>query len=98
MNRRRHLLDEPRVRPSGPSALAVEWRRWIFGRARIYTGMSINSEPRPVVHLELHTPDRNAAGDFYARLLHWRAAMGSPSRAPAPSSGALRRPTGGVPG
>ena len=35
--------------------------------------MSINSEPRPVVHLELHTPDRNAAGDFYARLLHWRA-------------------------
>jgi predicted enzyme related to lactoylglutathione lyase len=37
--------------------------------------MSINSEPRPVVHLELHTPDRNAAGDFYASLLHWRAEL-----------------------
>jgi uncharacterized protein len=28
--------------------------------------------PRPVVHLELHTPDRAAAGVFYARLLAWR--------------------------
>jgi uncharacterized protein len=27
---------------------------------------------RPVVHLELHTRDRAAAGGFYARLLHWR--------------------------
>ena len=28
--------------------------------------------PRPVVHLELHTPDRAAAGAFYQRLLAWR--------------------------
>jgi predicted enzyme related to lactoylglutathione lyase len=28
--------------------------------------------PRPVVHLELHTPDREAAGGFYASLLCWR--------------------------
>jgi hypothetical protein len=27
---------------------------------------------RPVVHLELHTADRAAAGAFYARLLRWR--------------------------
>jgi predicted enzyme related to lactoylglutathione lyase len=33
--------------------------------------MSMNSRPRPVVHLELHTPDRTAAGAFYARLLDW---------------------------
>jgi predicted enzyme related to lactoylglutathione lyase len=26
----------------------------------------------PVVHLELHTPDRCAAGAFYAGLLRWR--------------------------
>jgi predicted enzyme related to lactoylglutathione lyase len=30
------------------------------------------SEPRPVVHLELHTRDRAAAGDLYAQLLGWR--------------------------
>lgn len=29
-------------------------------------------EPRPVVHLELHTCDRAAASDLYARLLDWR--------------------------
>lgn len=31
--------------------------------------------PRPnsVVHLELHTPDSEAACDFYARALGWRA-------------------------
>jgi uncharacterized protein len=28
--------------------------------------------PRPVVHLELHTPDQAAASAFYARLLSWR--------------------------
>ncbi len=28
--------------------------------------------PRPVVHLELHTRELSAAGDFYARLLGWR--------------------------
>lgn len=28
--------------------------------------------PRPVVHLELHTGDREAASAFYARLLRWR--------------------------
>ena len=28
--------------------------------------------PRPVVHLELHTQDRAAAGRFYASLLCWR--------------------------
>jgi len=27
----------------------------------------------PVVHLELHTGDRPAAGAFYSRLLRWRA-------------------------
>jgi predicted enzyme related to lactoylglutathione lyase len=29
-------------------------------------------EPRPVVHLELHTGDRAAASAFYVRLLGWR--------------------------
>ena len=28
--------------------------------------------PRPVVHLELHTGDQEAARAFYARLLRWR--------------------------
>jgi predicted enzyme related to lactoylglutathione lyase len=28
--------------------------------------------PRPVVHLELHTPERSAASAFYATLLGWR--------------------------
>jgi uncharacterized protein len=31
-----------------------------------------SSEPRPVVHLELHTGDRAQAGAFYAQLLGWR--------------------------
>jgi predicted enzyme related to lactoylglutathione lyase len=33
--------------------------------------MSTNARPRPVVHLELHAPDRAAAGAFCASLLHW---------------------------
>jgi uncharacterized protein len=28
--------------------------------------------PRPVVHLELHSPDRVRASAFYAKLLYWR--------------------------
>jgi predicted enzyme related to lactoylglutathione lyase len=31
-----------------------------------------HAAPRPVVHLELHTPDQVAASAFYARLLRWR--------------------------
>jgi predicted enzyme related to lactoylglutathione lyase len=31
-----------------------------------------HSGPRPVVHLELHTPERSAASAFYATLLGWR--------------------------
>ncbi len=31
--------------------------------------------PRPVVHLELHTPDRSAASALYAMLLRWRPEM-----------------------
>jgi predicted enzyme related to lactoylglutathione lyase len=38
--------------------------------------------PRPVVHLELHTPDRGRASAFYAELLHWRPEF---VRAPAGS-------------
>jgi predicted enzyme related to lactoylglutathione lyase len=35
--------------------------------------MNMNSsEPRPVVHLELHTGDQTQASAFYARLLGWR--------------------------
>lgn len=34
--------------------------------------MTMNSMPRPIVHLELHAPDRTAASVFYARLLHWQ--------------------------
>ncbi|HEY8236621.1 MAG TPA: hypothetical protein VIF85_08285 [Gaiellaceae bacterium] len=30
------------------------------------------SEPRPVVHLELHTSDQERALVFYSRLLRWR--------------------------
>jgi len=36
-------------------------------------GMNIDhGMPRPVVHLELHTGDQEAASAFYARLLRWR--------------------------
>jgi predicted enzyme related to lactoylglutathione lyase len=31
--------------------------------------------PRPVVHLELHTGDQEAASAFYARLLRWRTEL-----------------------
>ena len=31
-----------------------------------------HSGPRPVVHLELHTPDQSAASAFYSTLLRWR--------------------------
>jgi predicted enzyme related to lactoylglutathione lyase len=41
-------------------------------RPRIDTDMTTNSLPRPVVHLELHTDDRAAAGAFYAALLRWQ--------------------------
>ena len=35
--------------------------------------MNANQKPpRPVVHLELHTPDQVRASAFYAELLHWR--------------------------
>ena len=35
--------------------------------------MSANQRPpRPVVHLELHTPDQVRASAFYAELLFWR--------------------------
>jgi predicted enzyme related to lactoylglutathione lyase len=30
------------------------------------------SDPRPIVHLELHTGDQARASAFYARLLRWR--------------------------
>jgi uncharacterized protein len=40
---------------------------------RIKMGMNIDQRmPRPVVHLELHTGDREAASAFYARVLRWR--------------------------
>jgi uncharacterized protein len=40
---------------------------------RINMDMNANhSGPRPVVHLELHTPERSAASAFYATLLGWR--------------------------
>ena len=35
----------------------------------------MNAPPRPVVHLELHTPDQVVASAFYARLLGWRPEM-----------------------
>ena len=39
---------------------------------RIKTGMNIDHRiPQPVVHLELHTGDREAASAFYARVLRW---------------------------
>ena len=31
--------------------------------------------PKPVVHLELHSPDQVRASAFYARLLQWRPEM-----------------------
>jgi predicted enzyme related to lactoylglutathione lyase len=31
-----------------------------------------HSTARPVVHLELHTPDRSAAAAFYEHLFDWR--------------------------
>jgi predicted enzyme related to lactoylglutathione lyase len=31
--------------------------------------------PRPVVHLELHTPDQVRASAFYAQLLQWRPTL-----------------------
>src|SRR5215203_5443542 len=39
-------------------------------------GMNIDRRmPRPVVHLELHTGDQEAASAFYARLLRWRTEL-----------------------
>jgi uncharacterized protein len=39
-------------------------------------GMNIDQRmPRPVVHLELHTGDQEAASAFYARLLRWRTEL-----------------------
>jgi predicted enzyme related to lactoylglutathione lyase len=35
----------------------------------------MSAPPRPVVHLELHTPDQVVASAFYARLLRWRPEM-----------------------
>jgi predicted enzyme related to lactoylglutathione lyase len=35
----------------------------------------MNSKPQPVIHLELHTPDRSAADAFYTHLLHWQAEL-----------------------
>ena len=38
--------------------------------------MSTNQmPPRPIVHLELHTPDQVRASAFYAELLYWRSEM-----------------------
>jgi predicted enzyme related to lactoylglutathione lyase len=37
--------------------------------------MTMNPKPQPVVHLELHTPDRSAADTFYTGLLHWQAEL-----------------------
>jgi predicted enzyme related to lactoylglutathione lyase len=34
-----------------------------------------SARPRRVVHLELHTPDQDAATVFYTRLLGWRAEL-----------------------
>jgi predicted enzyme related to lactoylglutathione lyase len=45
-----------------------------FGARRDqHSHMSTNqTQPRPVVHLELHTGDQVRASAFYARLLQWR--------------------------
>jgi uncharacterized protein len=43
-------------------------------RAQITTDMNTaESQPRQVVHLELHTAGRATASTFYARLLGWRS-------------------------
>jgi uncharacterized protein len=34
--------------------------------------VNVKSRPRPVVHLELHAPDRTTAAAFYSSLLHWQ--------------------------
>jgi predicted enzyme related to lactoylglutathione lyase len=49
------------------------------------------SEPRPVVHLELHTGDRTRASAFYAQLLRWR-----PELIRAPSGSYLALELGGA--
>jgi predicted enzyme related to lactoylglutathione lyase len=47
--------------------------RWIPIRRRITTSMErTHREPRPLVHLELHTPDGAGASAFYEKLLRWR--------------------------
>ncbi len=47
--------------------------RWISAPGRIKSDVNARpSEARPLVHLELHTPDQAAASAFYARLLRWR--------------------------
>jgi predicted enzyme related to lactoylglutathione lyase len=44
-----------------------------FGLGTDQRDMTMNPpEPRPVIHLELHTGDQVRAGAFYARLLRWR--------------------------
>lgn len=35
-------------------------------------GLSARPVALPVVHLELHAPDREAAGSFFSELVHWQ--------------------------
>ncbi len=42
-------------------------------RAIDRNGAGVHAGPRPVVHLELHTRDLRAAGDFYAQLMAWKS-------------------------
>jgi uncharacterized protein len=39
------------------------------------TGVGVRADPRPVVHLELHTGDRSGAHSLYRELFGWRSTM-----------------------
>jgi uncharacterized protein len=55
-----------------PTSFSEPGARKLGSSARAASRISLNSRPRPLVHLELHAPDRAAAGAFYAGLLDWR--------------------------
>jgi predicted enzyme related to lactoylglutathione lyase len=52
---------------------AKDWRS-VMSRNQLVDReeLRVCAGPRPVVHLELHTPDLPAARDFYLSLLNWR--------------------------
>jgi hypothetical protein len=55
-----------------------------------------HERPNPVVHLELHSPDRAAAGELYAELCDWRSSQRGAGRGGYTELGLGRELGGGI--